>query len=149
MMENIENRPYSLRTVVIEGHEEGLIECYSNTEADSMREWPVFTRDQVTGLMENTVRAHFQTFWIDELQNYAVVEGYGNSLPAKFDIAPHMAGVLEDEEVDAYDGGSGYFISLAEKRTIEVDGEKFDTFSFDQIDYYYCAPTEPTAAARR
>ena len=90
MTEQLDTRPYSLRTVVIDDGAERPIAAYSNHDKD-VGEWPVFTRDQIEGLLDATQRNHFQLFWIEEISTYANVVGYDNALPEVFDIAPYMA----------------------------------------------------------
>lgn len=138
-----DNRPYSLRTVGIDGYiPERTMAAYSNHDQEN-GEWPVFTREQVAGLVANTERSHFQPIWIDELGTYAVVTGYGNSLSSDFDIKPHMDAILRGEDVDDFQGGNGFNITRAERRLIEVDGQQIETFSFDSVGWDFYRATAP------
>lgn len=146
MAETIDDRPYTLRTVVIDDGLERPIAAYSNHDQE-VGEWPVFTRDQVAGLLESTDRSHFQTFWIEEIGTFATVTGYGNSLPEDFDVAPYMEAILNMEEVDEYQDGNGFNIAYAVKRVIEVDGEQLVTFSFDHVGWDFCRALHPAPTA--
>lgn len=146
MTETVEERPYVLRTVVLDDGEERPIEAYSNMPEKTSREWPVFTRDQMPALLDATIREHFQPIWIDAIQNFVVVTGYQNSLPVPFDIEPFMDRVLKEEEIDEYQEGNGFNIGYAKKDVIEVEGDQLDVFSFDSVDYYFCRALEPVRA---
>jgi hypothetical protein len=144
--EEVDNRPYSLRTVGIDGYEpERTMPAYSNHDKD-VGEWPVFTREQVEILVANTESYHFQPVWIEEIGTYAVVRGYGNSLPENFDVSPYMDQILKMEDVVSWQDGNGFEIAFAEKRVIEVDGEQIETFSFDHIGWDFYRADEPAPA---
>ncbi len=143
MTEQADTRPYSLRTVVIDDGAERPIAAYSNHDQD-VGEWPLFTRDQIPGLLDATQRNHFQLFWIEEIGTYANVIGHNNTLPEVFDIAPHMTAILQMEPVDHFDDGKGFYIDYPVIRVIEVDGESLETFSFDHVGYAFCRALEPS-----
>lgn len=146
MSETTQERPYVLKAVVIDDGRELPLEAYSNMPEKAMREWPLFTREQVAALSDAIIREYFQPIWMDALKNFVVVIGYENTLPVPFDLAPFMDRVLKAEEVDDYRGGKGFNISYAKKETIEVDGVKLQVFSFDQLDYYFCRALQPVRA---
>lgn len=148
MTDQTDTRPYTLRTVVIDGGDEFPIPAYSNHDG-KVGEWPLFTREQIPALLEATVRSHLQLFWIDEIENYAVVTGYGNTLTDPFDLAPFMEAILRDEVIEQYDEGRGFHIARAGKHRITVDGEEFDTFDIDHVGYTFISALDATAAPRR
>lgn len=142
-----DGRPYEIHLVGIGDYSPGEgIPAYSNSREGEF-EWPLFTREQVQGLLDITQRSYFQPFWIEELGTYAVVVGYGNSLPAEFDVEPYMHAILRMEEIDEYRGGEGFSISFAEKHSIEADGVEVEAFSFDTVgwDFYRADDASPSA----
>lgn len=148
MIEQKDTRPYTLRTVVIADGDEMPIAAYSNHDG-AVGEWPLFTREQIPALLHATPRSHLQLFWIDEIENYAVVTGYGNSLTDPFDLSPFMDAILSDEVVEQYDDGIGFQISRAGKHRITVDGAEVEAFDIDHVGYTFIPALDATADPRR